>query len=457
MSYRGLAGQSAIEYLMTYGWMLLVVAIVGGAVFSVVQSESIESVSGFTGEDVVVENFGLSQSGSLDFVLRNGGAEEIEINSVEVLDEEGDQAYVYPSESLAVGGSSSVSVPNVVESSGSNSLDLRVSYDMDGLTDLSVEGSVSGSIGIEPEVWEGDVDGDGSVESAEFYGGGSSVSPYRVGSVEGLQMMSQETGSSFELGSDIDASGTSSWNGGSGFDPIGSFSGSLDGEGYTIGNLTINRPAKTHVGVFSTVNNDGVIEKIHVNNATIYGEREAGAIVGDNSGTVLSCSATEIYTNTSDGRGSLLVGFNSGGTIERCGSSGEIKDTVGNEIGGVTGYNSGGVLRDVYARVNITHDQNFQVAGITGVNIDTGVIENAYAVTNIDGNNNYQVEGLIGDERGGTVNNLYLDVDASNQNTGVGTELSTSGMTGDSAADNLEGFDFQNVWRTVDGDYPKIR
>jgi fucose permease len=35
-------GQSAIEYLMTYGWMLLVVAIVGGAVITTVQNNQNE-------------------------------------------------------------------------------------------------------------------------------------------------------------------------------------------------------------------------------------------------------------------------------------------------------------------------------------------------------------------------------------------------------------------------------
>lgn len=45
-------GQSAIEYLMTYGWMLLVVAVVGATVFSVTQGRSVSSVSGFTGSDV---------------------------------------------------------------------------------------------------------------------------------------------------------------------------------------------------------------------------------------------------------------------------------------------------------------------------------------------------------------------------------------------------------------------
>ena len=73
-------GQSAIEYLMTYGWMLLVVAIVGGAVFSVVQSQSVESVSGFTGGDVTVDDFGVTSDGGLQVSMRNTGSETVEIN-----------------------------------------------------------------------------------------------------------------------------------------------------------------------------------------------------------------------------------------------------------------------------------------------------------------------------------------------------------------------------------------
>jgi hypothetical protein len=309
--------------------------------------------------------------------------------------------------------------------------------------------------------WNYDTDGDGDLETAEYYGQGTASDPYEIRSLTALQAIEKNSttrSNSYFLDSDIDASPTSSWNSGKGFDPINSYSGTFSGNDHTITNLTINRPTETEVGLLSKINNGGLVENIHIKNASIYGEAETGAIAGDNSGTVSSCTATEIYTNTSSGRSSLLVGFNDGdGTIEKCGSSGEIKDLSGSEIGGVAGYNNGGTIRDVYSRVNITHDQNFQVAGVTGVNTPGGTIENAYAVTNIDGNQNFEVEGLIGDERGGTVNNLYLDVDASNKGTGVGTELSTSEMTGDSAADNMNGFDFQNVWRTVNGEYPKLR
>jgi hypothetical protein len=49
--------QSAIEYLMTYGWMLLVVALVGGLLFTLFQDQELEgqTVKGFEGEDVRVD------------------------------------------------------------------------------------------------------------------------------------------------------------------------------------------------------------------------------------------------------------------------------------------------------------------------------------------------------------------------------------------------------------------
>ena len=57
-------GQLAIEYLTTYGWMLLVIAIVGGAIFTTVQNSSqIESTSGLANADVQVEEFGVTDSG----------------------------------------------------------------------------------------------------------------------------------------------------------------------------------------------------------------------------------------------------------------------------------------------------------------------------------------------------------------------------------------------------------
>ncbi len=58
----------------------------------------------------------------------------------------------------------------------------------------------------------------------------------------------------YALFGDINASATSGWNGGAGFDPIGgtsAFTGIFDGFGHTISGLTINRPASLTTSVCS--------------------------------------------------------------------------------------------------------------------------------------------------------------------------------------------------------------
>jgi formylglycine-generating enzyme required for sulfatase activity len=145
---KGLKAQSAIEYLMTYGWMLLVVAVVGGGIFSIVQSESIESTSGFSGTDVAVENFGLSQEGKLDMVLRNSASETLEIKEIN-LSQDGEEFSTGVDEDIDVGDSSAVSALGAVQSSsGASTVDVEISYDVGGLEDQVVSGTVSGSLDV---------------------------------------------------------------------------------------------------------------------------------------------------------------------------------------------------------------------------------------------------------------------------------------------------------------------
>jgi len=87
------------------------------------------------------------------------------------------------------------------------------------------------------------------------------------------------------LGSDIDASATSGWNGGAGFEPIGNgshqFGGVFDGLGHTITNLTIYRPTTNYVGLFGSVEH-GTIRNVGLVNAHITGNRYVGGLMGGN-------------------------------------------------------------------------------------------------------------------------------------------------------------------------------
>jgi len=146
---KGLKAQSAIEYLMTYGWMLLVVAVVGGAIFATVQNESPESVSGFLGSDVIIDDFGVTGSDELGLNVRNGAGDEVVISEVNVSDpDSGEWVFKeFTSDSkISVGSEKVFQIPNVTRGDGSNSLDVEIVYDSGGLSNLSQSGAISGDL-----------------------------------------------------------------------------------------------------------------------------------------------------------------------------------------------------------------------------------------------------------------------------------------------------------------------
>ena len=108
-------GQSAIEYLMTYGWMLLVVAVVGGAVFSVTQSQSVEDVSGFTGYEVGINEFGVTSKGEMQIEMRNTAADEVKINSINISDGSGQTSWS-GDQSISVSETGVITIENVTRS-----------------------------------------------------------------------------------------------------------------------------------------------------------------------------------------------------------------------------------------------------------------------------------------------------------------------------------------------------
>ncbi len=140
-------GQSAIEYLMTYGWMLLVVAIVGGAIFATVQGQCTQSTSGFTGTDVIVEDFGISNEeddgSELQLEVRNGGSNSLDVENVTL--EGHDDLEV--DETIGVGNSEVITVDtDLISSDGCNDFDLGFEYNQGDLTGQSTSGSMTDSL-----------------------------------------------------------------------------------------------------------------------------------------------------------------------------------------------------------------------------------------------------------------------------------------------------------------------
>jgi len=116
-------------------------------------------------------------------------------------------------------------------------------------------------------------------------GSGTLLDPYIILTVNDLQDMEDDLTAYYELGADIDASATSGWNAGAGFDPIGSvllatwFVGHLDGKGYTITDLFINR-ATDAIGLFGQIKLGVTIKDVHIRTCNITGGSFVGALVG---------------------------------------------------------------------------------------------------------------------------------------------------------------------------------
>ena len=279
-----------------------------------------------------------------------------------------------------------------------------------------------------------------------------------ISSFDELQALQNNLDADCVLVDDIDAAGRS-------FSPLGSrdgdqFTGTFDGNGHEIRNLTIDKDVGSErgAGLFGAVSGGGEIRDVGVVEVSITADVDVGCIVG----------------------------YLDDGTIERAYATGEI--TGNGSLGGIVGHVAGdGVARESYADVDIgrirDHD-GFNIGGFAG-NVQ-GTIEQSYALGNVDGIS--EIGGLVGnlqdewndgaimncyaaglvsadDNRGGLVGfasggagvtESYWDTIATGQGDSEGgTPLTTAEMTGDEAEENMGGFDFSTTWDTTNR-YPQL-
>ncbi|MGK2742182.1 beta strand repeat-containing protein [Tepidicaulis sp. LMO-SS28] len=267
--------------------------------------------------------------------------------------------------------------------------------------------------------------------------------------VTDLQNMEGDLAGNYALAVDIDASATSGWNAGEGFDPIGGvFSGTLDGFGHTITDLYVNRPSKNYVGLFAylagTVRNTGIV------GGSIEGRAYAGGIAGEIQATGRihrSFSTANITANDAFVGG--LAGTNFGIITESFASGNVLMTPSGvGDAGGLVGRNlASGLIQDSYAAGIV--EGHLYVGGLTGTN--SGTLNNVYATGHVTARGGGAVGGLTGSNPGGTVTNGYYD----SETTGVGGS-GTSRTTSQMQSSLPSGFS-STVWGGGGGLYPYFK
>ncbi len=259
----------------------------------------------------------------------------------------------------------------------------------------------------------------------------SSAAPYKIVDVYGLQGMLNSPSSFFELENNIDATGTSNWNSGAGFIPVGTngaFTGgltSLTGNYFAINNLYINLPTTNYVGLFSQLNgSSGNISNFYLTNETVIG----GSFVGGLAGAMGGSSTVNYVTTTGTVTG--MGGTDVGGLVGLTGSSSNGISNSGttsnvfaynttSDVGGLVGYNNGALI-SVYAAGNVSASGAIHVGGLVGTT--TSTILSAYAVGSVTGSTD--TGGFVGVNSGATINMAYSS-GASSGNGFVGTNTGT--------------------------------
>ncbi|TGC09423.1 GLUG motif-containing protein [Methanolobus halotolerans] len=275
-----------------------------------------------------------------------------------------------------------------------------------------------------------------------------------ISTPEELQNMTQYLNRDYVLTQDIDMTGFGN------FEPIGNgsspFTGSLDGQNYTITGLYINRPDTSEpVGMFGGTNN-ALIKNIGLENVNISGNAPVGGLIGEKWwGAIENSYSTGYITGEQYVGGLVGEQWGSGdSTIENSYSTCDVtgRFDIGSHVGGLVGFN-GKTIKNSYATGDVKSNGN-GVGGLIGTN--GGTIENSYSTGAVTGESD--IGGLIGkNQSGGTINNSYWDIETSGLTNSAGGESKTT-----SEMKNLGtyvGWDFTNTWKihpSVNDGYPYL-
>ena len=308
--------------------------------------------------------------------------------------------------------------------------------------------------------------------------------------------ISSNAGGDFALANSYNASGDGTYSS----SPISTpFTGTFEGLGNTISNLTVNDGSNDFVGLFGT--SEGTIRNVGVVGGSVSGDAQVGGLVGYNLGTIISSFSTVSVNGTTDVGG--LVGENfgaasGGGVITDSWAAGEVSSTPDNssDIGGLVGLNDGistsylGTITGSYATglVNPGAD-SLDIGGLVGRATVDGQIADSYATGAVEAPGGSDVGGLAGrtggaisgsystglvqasgsdvggfvgyDYNPGDITNSYWDMSTSGigATQGAGSVSNDSGITGETTS-GLQGalpsgFS-SSVWGTGAGLYPYL-
>ncbi|MEA3288250.1 MAG: GLUG motif-containing protein, partial [Candidatus Marinimicrobia bacterium] len=279
---------------------------------------------------------------------------------------------------------------------------------------------------------------------------------YQIGTLSELAWISEDMdrwGYDYEQTANIDASGTSTWNDSAGFRPIGEingiqFTGSYDGHGFTIDELTINRPGSNYVGLFGYTSS-ATLSNIRITDAFISADYRTGVLIGYSSGgTVTNCSSSGSVSGDNSIGG--LIGYNLS-TTSACFSTANVTGT--RNVGGLCGNTGNTTITNCYSRGSVTRKSGSietSIGAFIGI-VYEPTIQSCYATGSVtyEGATNPTDKGFFGEvdeavENGPSCSNNFFDQQTTGQSSDAYTgEYNSATAKGTSAMKNLETFTYE--------------
>jgi filamentous hemagglutinin family protein len=274
-----------------------------------------------------------------------------------------------------------------------------------------------------------------------------------------LQGMKNNLSGKYALGADIDASATADWNGGAGWQPIGSgspFSGVFAGLQHSIDGLSIANSTGGYIGFFSGMS--GQVRDARLTNSYITtsvggwsGILMGHLVAGGQISNSYSSGVIEDQSGSSGTTGGLVGTADSNTTIKRSASSAAV--TGNHAAGGLVGFNFA-LIEDSYA-TGVVSLNTYAAGGFVGLN--NGTILRSYSTGRVTGSG--MVGGLVGwagRDVPSTITDSYWDTESSQVSTssGGGDGKTTAQMQQQATFAN---WDFTNTWIIDGASYPALR
>ncbi len=331
-------------------------------------------------------------------------------------------------------------------------------------------------------------------------GSGTEGDPYQIATPAQLKSIGNDSSSwdkYFVLTADIDMIAQS-------VKPIGDgetkFTGSFDGNGHAISNLTIDMTGEDFVGLFGWISSCTIVN-VGLVDANIKGRDYVGGLVGScDYSSIVDCHVTgyattvleELYTEPYIGglvgetyystirdcysavnvTGTAdfacvggLVGDNFFSTLINCHATGTVRSTAAfpsvgglvgwndssnikncfasasvigqTEAGGLVGWNDSSSVRNCYATGEVRGTS--EIGGLVGLNDNSSIVSYCYATGRVEGNKD--TGGLVGGDYVSTIRECYWDKDSTGQLNSAGSESSYGLTTAEFTTK-----DFSGIW-----------